>query len=121
MEIRCPRCAGRSVASKREPGKLRCVLCGVTIEPGDALIAMKDAKAAVKAVDHPIRQAITTQLAVNGEMSPSQIAEKTGVDLGTVSYHVAVLREAMPPIVKQTRSIPVRGAIQNFYELVNAD
>jgi hypothetical protein len=120
MKIRCPRCAYSSVESK-QPGKFRCRLCGSLFPAENGLIALGDAKAAVKAVDHPIRQAITAQLAVNGELSPSQISEKTGIDLGTVSYHMAVLRETVPPLVKCSRTVPVRGAVQNFYELVNAE
>jgi predicted transcriptional regulator len=95
-------------------------MCRRVFEPREALVSLEDAQAAVKAVDHPIRQSITAQLAANGELSPSQIAEKTGIDLGTVSYHVAVLRETVPPILKRTKSVPNRGAIQNFYELVGA-
>jgi hypothetical protein len=120
MKIHCPRCAYSAVESK-QPGKLRCRLCGSLFDTANGLIAIHDAEALVKAVDHPIRRAITTQLSVNGELSPSQIAEKTGIDLGTVSYHVAVLRKTKPPIVKRSRTEHVRGAIQNFYEIVHAE
>jgi DNA-binding MarR family transcriptional regulator len=53
-----------------------------------------------------------------GSMSPSRIASDFSQDLPKLSYHVRELSGA--GLLSRTRTRPVRGAIENFYELTPA-
>ena len=46
-------------------------------------------------------------------LSPKDLAEELGRDLGVVSYHVRTLRNAK--LIKQKSKKQVRGAVQTFY------
>lgn len=71
-------------------------------------------KDAEKLVRHPTRIVIAALLA-NKTMSPSDIADKTGITLGTTAYHVRTMAEmGAIRLVKENR---VRGAIEHVYIL----
>lgn len=68
----------------------------------------------VKALDHVLRQHILLA-AVQGEVSPSGLAETLGEGLSQVSYHVKVLREDCGGMLEETRTEPRRGALEHYY------
>lgn len=68
-----------------------------------------------KALSHPDRLRFLAGLEAAGELSPRAFAERSGVPLGTVSYHVRTLRGA--GLVRQSRTAQRRGAIEHFYVL----
>lgn len=71
-------------------------------------------KDAERLVRHPTRIVIAALLAEK-KMSPSDIADKTGITLGTTAYHVRTMTEmGALRLVKEAR---VRGAIEHFYTL----
>jgi DNA-binding transcriptional ArsR family regulator len=49
--------------------------------------------------------------------SPKEIAAETGEDLGSVSYHVKVLRDH--GLIELERKVPRRGAVEHFYRGVS--
>jgi DNA-binding transcriptional ArsR family regulator len=65
-----------------------------------------------KALGHPLRAAILECL-TEAESSPSEIAEKLGKTVGSVSYHTRVLRDA--GCIELVRTAPRRGAVQHYY------
>lgn len=65
---------------------------------------------------HPVRLGVVRLLAISGESSPRDMAEDMGgVPLGTVAYHVRALLQQ--GLIYETRTTPVRGAVQHFYAL----
>jgi DNA-binding transcriptional ArsR family regulator len=77
-----------------------------------------DRNALVKALAHPLRAQVYTQLRED-EASPVDISQRIGAPLPNVAYHVRVLVEA--GLVEQTRVKPVRGAVQHFYTATDVD
>lgn len=73
--------------------------------PSDAQIA--------KILSHPLRTRILEVVADLGEASPNRIASETGSPLGSVSYHVRILRES--GWLELVRTLPRRGAVEHFY------
>jgi DNA-binding MarR family transcriptional regulator len=69
---------------------------------------------AEKLVRHPVRVQIVALLA-DQTMSPKDLADQTGVTLGTVAYHVRTMEKFGAIRLAKTR--PVRGAIEHFYTL----
>ncbi len=68
----------------------------------------------VKALDHVLRQHVLLA-AVQGEVSPKELAEMLDAELSQVSYHVKVLRDDCDGIIEETRTVPRRGAVEHFY------
>lgn len=64
---------------------------------------------------HPHRRAITSWLIERGGGSPVEISNATGLKLGTVAYHIRVLRDAKVIALVDERR--VRGAVEHRYEL----
>lgn len=65
-------------------------------------------------LSHPVR--LTVVLAMDaGTASPTSLASRLGVPLGTMSYHVRCL--AALGLLELVRSRPRRGAIEHVYEL----
>lgn len=68
----------------------------------------------VKALDHVLRQHILLA-AVQGEVSPKGLSEALDEGLSQVSYHVKVLRDDCDGLIKETRRVPRRGAVEHYY------
>jgi DNA-binding transcriptional ArsR family regulator len=68
--------------------------------------------AGLQGFGHPLR--IRALVLLEGESSPRELAELLDAPLGVVSYHVRMLRDY--GLVKCTRTAPVRGALQHYYE-----
>lgn len=66
-----------------------------------------------KAVSHPLRRDVLDLIIERGEASPNEAAAALGASLGTVSYHVQILREL--GCVELVRTEPRRGALEHFY------
>lgn len=65
-------------------------------------------------VAHPVRLKVLAALARAGEpMSPSDLAEATGISIGTVAYHVRTL--FLSGALRLDREARVRGAVEHFY------
>ncbi len=67
------------------------------------------------AVAHPIRSKCLVILAER-EASPAEIAKELNLDVSKVGYHVTALADAH--LIEQTRTQPVRGAVEHFYRAV---
>ena len=66
---------------------------------------------------HRARDTIADAMRTHGEpMSPTRLAEITGLSLGSVAYHVRTLRDA--GVVRLAHEARVRGAVEHFYALV---
>jgi len=66
----------------------------------------------IRALAHPLRTQILGILD-EGIASPKEMSARLGSPLGTVSYHVTILRDlGMIELVRQT---PRRGAVENHY------
>lgn len=65
-------------------------------------------------MDHVLRQHILLA-AIQGEVSPKELAELLGEPLGHVSYHVKVLRDDCDGMLEGTRTEPRRGAVEHYY------
>ncbi|HEY5814909.1 MAG TPA: winged helix-turn-helix domain-containing protein, partial [Solirubrobacterales bacterium] len=68
----------------------------------------------IKALDHVLRQHILLA-AVQGEVSPKGLSEALDEGLSQVSYHVKVLRDDCDGLIKETRKVPRRGAVEHYY------
>lgn len=68
----------------------------------------------IKALDHVLRQHILLA-AVQGEVSPKGLSEALDEGLSQVSYHVKVLRDDCEGLIKETRTVPRRGAVEHYY------
>ncbi len=68
----------------------------------------------VKALDHVLRQHILLA-AVQGEVSPKELAAALNEGLSQVSYHVKVLRDDCDGMIEETRLVPRRGAMEHYY------
>jgi DNA-binding transcriptional ArsR family regulator len=66
----------------------------------------------VKALAHPLRVRILSLLD-EGELSPTELADKLAVPIGNVSYHVRQL--ANLGLIRLTRETPRRGAVEHHY------
>jgi predicted transcriptional regulator len=66
---------------------------------------------AAKALTHPLRARLLAEL--QQETSPKDLADRLGEPLGKVSYHIREL--ARLGCIEQTRTRPVRGAVEHFY------
>lgn len=66
-----------------------------------------------KAVSHPLRRDVLEFIVERGEASPNEAATALGASLGTVSYHVHILRNL--ECVELVRTEPRRGAVEHFY------
>lgn len=73
----------------------------------------------LRTVGHPTRQAILDRLLQVEEASPSELAAEIGKPLGDIAYHVQILAKA--DVVRQTRTAPVRGALEHFYAVVERE
>lgn len=69
----------------------------------------------VEAVAHPIRLE-TLRICSYRVASPSEVASELGKTLGTITYHVQVLRDF--GCIESVRTAPVRGATEHFYRAV---
>lgn len=68
----------------------------------------------VKALDHTLRQHILLA-AIQGEVSPKELAEALNEGLSQISYHVKVLRNDCDGMIELTRTEPRRGAVEHYY------
>jgi DNA-binding transcriptional ArsR family regulator len=68
----------------------------------------------IRALDHVLRQHILLA-AVQGEVSPSEIAKTLDEGLSQISYHFKVLRDDCGGIIEETRTAPRRGAVEHYY------
>lgn len=66
-----------------------------------------------RALSHPLRRSVLGLLMERSEASPNELANQLGASLGTVSYHVHILREL--GCIELVRTEPRRGAIEHFY------
>jgi DNA-binding transcriptional ArsR family regulator len=67
------------------------------------------------ATGHPTVMAVVRLLSVEDELSPKDMAERLGMPLGAVSYHVR--RLAVAEVIHLVREEPRRGALEHFYSL----
>ncbi len=75
-----------------------------------------DQQRLAKAYVHPLR-ARALSLIAEGVASPKQIAEKLGLDVSKVAYHVRVLRELGCIELAETRQR--RGAVEHLYRVTD--
>lgn len=64
---------------------------------------------------HPIRKAILEYIDKHGQGSPNAISEATNIPLGSVSYHVKVMKEYKEPWLVLAGTAQRRGALEHFY------
>jgi DNA-binding transcriptional ArsR family regulator len=69
-----------------------------------------------RVLSHPLRPTILRLLTDRGEASPTQLATELGVPLGTLSYHIRLLRDT--GWIEQVRTVPRRGAVEHFYRAI---
>jgi DNA-binding transcriptional ArsR family regulator len=69
-----------------------------------------------RVLSHPLRPQILQSLTHRGEASPNELAGELGVPLGTLSYHIRLLRDI--GWIEQVRTVPRRGAVEHFYRAV---
>jgi DNA-binding transcriptional ArsR family regulator len=69
-----------------------------------------------RVLSHPLRPTILRLLTERGEASPNQLATELGVPLGTLSYHIRLLRDT--GWIEQVRTVPRRGAVEHFYRTI---
>ena len=69
------------------------------------------------AIGHVTRLRIVLYLR-DGEASPKVMAERFGLPVGQVAHHTRLL--ARVGMIKQTRTVPRRGATEHFYVLSHA-
>jgi DNA-binding transcriptional ArsR family regulator len=69
-----------------------------------------------RVLSHPLRPQILEILTLRGEASPNEIAAELDVPLGTLSYHMRLLRDA--GWIELVREVPRRGAVEHFYRAV---
>lgn len=62
---------------------------------------------------HPLRAEVLVELRDKGITSPAKFATAHELSLGVVSYHFRVLADRK--LIRQTRTRPVRGAVEHFY------
>jgi DNA-binding transcriptional ArsR family regulator len=67
------------------------------------------------AMVHPVPVAIMRMLAVESELSPSEIATRLQMPIGRVSYHTRLLAEKGQ--ITLVRVEPRRGALEHYYTL----
>ena len=66
-----------------------------------------------RALSHSLRRSVLGLLMERTEASPNEMATELGASLGTVSYHVQILREL--ECIELVRTEPRRGAIEHYY------
>jgi len=65
------------------------------------------------------RSLIFTELFLSDELSPAMLAERLGLDLNAVAYHMRRLASA--GLIVQTRRVPYRGGVsQRFYQVTRS-
>jgi DNA-binding transcriptional ArsR family regulator len=69
-----------------------------------------------KVLSHPLRPQILSVVTRRGEASPNEVAGELGAPLGTVSYHVRMLRDE--GWLELTRTEQRRGAVEHFYRAI---
>jgi DNA-binding transcriptional ArsR family regulator len=69
-----------------------------------------------KVLSHPLRPQILSVVTRRGEASPNQVAGELGAPLGTVSYHVRMLRDE--GWLELARTEQRRGAVEHFYRAI---
>jgi DNA-binding transcriptional ArsR family regulator len=69
-----------------------------------------------RVLSHPLRPRILQILTIRGEASPNEIAAELHVPLGTLSYHMRLLRDA--GWIELVREVLRRGAVEHFYRAV---
>ncbi len=82
-----------------------------------AVADVKEGKkdAIARAFAHPLRHRAFRML-TDAELSPSQIADRLGEDLHSVSYHVRTLEKM--GLVELVGEKQVRGAVQHFFRAI---
>jgi DNA-binding transcriptional ArsR family regulator len=70
----------------------------------------------LRALSHPIRRRIMRAL-VDDSGSATTIAQKTGMELSVVSYHLSQVLAKECDIVEIVDTVPRRGAVEKFYRL----
>ena len=70
----------------------------------------------LRALNHPIRRRVLRAL-VDGAGSATTIAQKTGMELSMVSYHLSQVLAKECDIVELVDTVPRRGAVEKFYRL----
>lgn len=71
------------------------------------------------ALAHPIRRRVLEYVGTHGAASPSEMAALFNTDLGVVSYHVRRLHSS--GLLKLTRKVPRRGAVEHYYDIASSD
>jgi DNA-binding transcriptional ArsR family regulator len=71
-----------------------------------------------KVLSHPMRPRILEILTKRGEASPNEIAKELVASLGSVSYHVRILRDE--GWLELVRTEGRRGAVEHFYRTTEA-
>jgi DNA-binding transcriptional ArsR family regulator len=113
--IHCAHCLARDFEAL-EAEKFRCKTCGKVSRQSQLLIPLGEATGQAKRFSHPIRVAVMGHLLAQGEMSPNMIARASGIPIGNVAYHVRQLSEV--GAIKETRRVPVRGAMEHFFRAI---
>lgn len=70
----------------------------------------------LRALNHPVRRRILRAL-VDGSGSATTIAQKTGMEVSMVSYHLSQVLAKECDIVELVDTVPRRGAVEKFYRL----
>lgn len=78
--------------------------------------ATEELDSVLLAVKHPLRRRVLRSVVERGDdrsISPKQLADRIGLPLSNVSYHVRVLVDC--GAVRLVDTQPVRGSLQHFY------
>lgn len=118
MRIACPYCACAETtdAPKNRDKALHCKN-GHAFNFEDGLVRLSDVVPLARALDHPNRVRILIEFGRHGEMSATEVGERTGMDVGTARYHIVKLMEHKPPLLVAGRTVMVNGATEKKYEL----
>lgn len=68
-----------------------------------------------RALGHPLRVEILAVVLNEGELSPSQLADQLGEQLGNIAYHTRYL--ANLGMLELRRTVPRRGTLEHYYGL----
>ncbi|HET9591739.1 MAG TPA: helix-turn-helix domain-containing protein [Solirubrobacterales bacterium] len=95
---------------KRRPARRR-TAASKKPKPGDSQAVNN---AFVSALNHPTRrELLRIFLERDAPLSPKELAEHTGENLSTISYHVHVLADKFA--IELVEEEPVRGSVAHFY------
>lgn len=118
MKPNCPGCASPN-AYEIETAVYICS-CQTRFTMAEGLIPMARSIEMAKVLSHPLRVAILDRYNEQPRWSANQLSKDLEQPLGTVSYHMKKLREALvgkKHLLVKCGQRPRRGAVETFYRV----